>query len=380
MAVQKSQKGANGIVMKRKIYQKFLDWKEKRNGEVALLVEGARRIGKSYIVEEFAKNEYESYILIDFNKAPQMVRDWFDLYMEDLDTLFLYLSQHYKVRLHERKSLIILDEVQLCPRARAAIKFLVADRRYDYIETGSLVSIKKNMQGIVLPSEERPIQMYPMDFEEFLWATGNDMLMDFIRKMYVKLTETPEYQEYMTNGKDSFSDDKHFLVTVIDTYMAENGLLYDYYSDRDLSFTSDYQLAIYLLWKYVSEMSSGFNADTKLPQIYTDDEDKEFVVKLFDKTILHVDEYRELVNDNISNWDYDRLALMDKIIIFMALTEFCEFHFIPVKVTINEYIEISKYFSTPESRRFVNGMLDALSTKLKENGKLVKTGIGLIDK
>ena len=186
MMEQKSQKGADGIIMKRKIYQQLLDWKEKRNGEVALLIEGARRIGKSYIVEEFAKNEYESYILIDFNKAPQMVRDWFDLYLEDLDTLFLYLSQHYKVRLHERKSLIILDEIQLCPRARAAIKFLVADRRYDYIETGSLVSIKKNTQGIVLPSEERPIQMYPMDFEEFLWATGNDMLMDLIRKMYAE--------------------------------------------------------------------------------------------------------------------------------------------------------------------------------------------------
>ncbi len=113
MAVQKSQKGADSIVMKRKIYQQLLDWKEKRNGEVALLVEGARRIGKSYIVEEFAKNEYESYILIDFNKAPLMVRNWFDLYMEDLDTLFLYLSQHYKVRLHERKSLIIQKQVRL---------------------------------------------------------------------------------------------------------------------------------------------------------------------------------------------------------------------------------------------------------------------------
>ena len=145
--------------MKRKIYDRLLEWKAKSNGSTALLIDGARRVGKSYIVEEFAKNEYESYILIDFNKAPQMVRDWFDLYLEDLDTLFLYLSQHYKTRLHERKSLIILDEVQLCPRARAAIKFLVADGRYDYIETGSLVSIKKNTQGIVLPSEERPIQM-----------------------------------------------------------------------------------------------------------------------------------------------------------------------------------------------------------------------------
>ena len=170
--------------MKRKVYQRLLDWKEKRHGEVALLVEGARRIGKSFIVEEFGRNEYESYILIDFNKAPAMVREWFDLYLEDLDTLFLYLSQHYKVRLYERKSLIILDEVQLCPRARAAIKFLVADGRYDYIETGSLVGIKKNTQGIVLPSEEIPIQMWPMDFEEFLWATGNGMLMELIRKVY----------------------------------------------------------------------------------------------------------------------------------------------------------------------------------------------------
>lgn len=170
--------------MKRKIYQQLLDWKANMAGRVALLIEGARRIGKSYIVEEFAKNEYESYILIDFNKAPQMVREWFDLYLEDLDTLFLYLSQHYKVKLYERKSLIIFDEIQLCKRARAAIKFLVADGRYDYIETGSLVSIKKNTQGIVVPSEERVIKMHPMDFEEFLWATGNEMLMDFIGKMY----------------------------------------------------------------------------------------------------------------------------------------------------------------------------------------------------
>ena len=188
--------------MKRKIYQQFLEWKEQRHGEVALLVEGARRIGKSYIVEEFAKNEYDSYIIIDFNRAPQMVREWFDLYLEDLDTLFMYLSQYYRVRLHERKSVIILDEIQLCPRARAAIKFLVADGRYDYIETGSLVSIKKNTQGIVLPSEERSIQMYPMDFEEFLWATGNDMLMEFIRKMYAE--RKPMGQAIHRQAMDAF--------------------------------------------------------------------------------------------------------------------------------------------------------------------------------
>ena len=202
MEGQKSQKGANGFVMRRKIYQQLLDWKEKRNGEVALLIEGARRIGKSYIVEAFGKKEYKSYLLIDFNKAPEMVREWFDLYLEDLDTLFLYLSQHYKVRLHERNSLIILDEIQLCPRARAAIKFLVADGRFDYIETGSLVSIKKNTRSIVLPSEERSIQMYPMDFEEFLWATGNDMLMDLIRKMYVE--RKPMGQAFHRKAMDAF--------------------------------------------------------------------------------------------------------------------------------------------------------------------------------
>lgn len=188
--------------MRRKIYQQLLDWKEKRNGEVALLIEGARRIGKSYIVEAFGKKEYKSYLLIDFNKAPEMVREWFDLYLEDLDTLFLYLSQHYKVRLYERNSLIILDEIQLCPRARAAIKFLVADGRFDYIETGSLVSIKKNTRSIVLPSEERSIQMYPMDFEEFLWATGNDMLMDLIRKMYVE--RKPMGQAFHRKAMDAF--------------------------------------------------------------------------------------------------------------------------------------------------------------------------------
>lgn len=208
-----------------------------------------------------------------------------------------------------------------------------------------------------------------------------DSREDFIRGMFALLVGTPEYQEYMNNGKDSFNDDKRFLATVIDTYMPENGLLYDYYSDRDLSYNSDYQLAIYLLWKFVSELPASFDEFSELPPVFkAEKDDKEFVVKLFEKTILHADEYVELVKVNISNWDYDRLALMDKILIFMALTEFVEFHSIPVKVTINEYIEISKFYSTPESRRFVNGMLDRLATELKEKGKLVKTGLGLVDK
>ena len=208
-----------------------------------------------------------------------------------------------------------------------------------------------------------------------------DSREDFIRSFYNRMIEYPEYQEYMNNGKDVFGDDRQFLASVIDAYMAEDSSLYDYYADRDLSFNSDFQVAIYLLWKFINEMPASFGADSAMPPLYkAEAEDKEFVVKLFEKTILHADEFRELVNANISNWDYDRLALMDKILIFMALTEFTEFHFIPVKVTINEYIEISKFYSTPDSRRFVNGMLDKLAAILKEEGKIVKTGLGLIDK
>ena len=163
--------------MKRKIYSKLLEWKQQRNGATAVLIEGARRIGKSYIVEEFARNEYDSYIIIDFNKADKVVATWFDTLLEDLDTLLMNLQIHYNTRLTPGKSVIVFDEVQLCPRARAAIKYLVADGRYHYIETGSLISIKKNVRDIVIPSEEEAMPMYPMDFEEFLWAMGNDMLM-----------------------------------------------------------------------------------------------------------------------------------------------------------------------------------------------------------
>ena len=158
--------------MKRKIYNQLLDWKINRKGDVALLIEGARRIGKSYIVEEFARNEYTSYILIDFNKVGTKVKRLFDEYLDDLDTFFEMLELYYKVKLVPRQSVIIFDEVQQFPRARTAIKYLVADGRYDYLETGSLISIRKNVKDIVIPSEERSITMYPMDFEEFLWAKG----------------------------------------------------------------------------------------------------------------------------------------------------------------------------------------------------------------
>ena len=172
--------------MKRKIYNKLLEWKEQRNGATAVLIEGARRIGKSYIVEEFARNEYDSYLLIDFNKADKVVWTWFDTLLEDLDTLLMNLQIHYGTRLTPGKSVIVFDEVQLCPRARAAIKYLVADGRFHYIETGSLVSIKKNVRNIVIPSEEEAMPMFPMDFEEFLWAIGNDMMMPYIQRCFEK--------------------------------------------------------------------------------------------------------------------------------------------------------------------------------------------------
>lgn len=171
--------------MRRKIYDKLLAWK-KRNGTSALLVQGARRVGKSYIVEEFAKKEYKSYILIDFNKASQQVKDIFIYDLEDMKTFFMKLTALYGKKLYDRESVIIFDEVQLFPRARSAIKYLVEDGRYDYIETGSLVSIRENVQDILIPSEEEHIDMYPLDFEEFLWAIGNDTMMDLIRDCFQK--------------------------------------------------------------------------------------------------------------------------------------------------------------------------------------------------
>lgn len=172
--------------MKRKIYNELLEWKNNRSGETAVLIEGARRIGKSYIVEKFAKTEYDSCLIIDFNKADKIIWKWFDAYLDNLDTLFENLQIHYGVRLQPRRSVIVFDEVEMCPRARAAIKYLVADGRYDYIETGSLISIKKNVKDIVIPSEEEAMPMFPMDFEEFLWALGDDMTMDFVGKCFAE--------------------------------------------------------------------------------------------------------------------------------------------------------------------------------------------------
>ena len=175
--------------MKRKIYDRILKWKKQSNGKTALLIEGARRVGKSYIAENFAKENYKTYILIDFSKTPKEVIDLFYNYLDNLDYLFTYLSNYYGIKLYERETLFIFDEIQFCPKARSAIKHLVADGRYDYIETGSLISIKKNVKDILIPSEEETIKMHPMDYEEFLWAMGNNTLGDFIKSRFKEKKE-----------------------------------------------------------------------------------------------------------------------------------------------------------------------------------------------
>lgn len=167
-------------IFKRKVYQKLIHWKETSNGKTALLIKGARRAGKSTIAEEFAKNEYESFISIDFSVAKPEIIELFDN-ITDLDFFFLRLQSIKNVTLKSRRSVIIFDEVQMCPKARQAIKHFVKDGRYDYIETGSLLSIRKNIEGIVIPSEETRISMYPLDFEEFLWAIGKSNTFDLIR-------------------------------------------------------------------------------------------------------------------------------------------------------------------------------------------------------
>lgn len=194
--------------MKRKIYTKLLEWKN-NNGKSALLIKGARRVGKSYIAEKFAAEHYRSFIKVDFNDISsdnlQLILDS----LHDRDRLFSYLQLIYATTLYERESLIIFDEVQECPKIRAAIKYLVADGRYDFIETGSLMSIRKNTENIVIPSEEEHIDMHPMDFEEYLWAAGESMLCDFIRDCYSKLSPLPDaihrkalqlFKEYMVVG------------------------------------------------------------------------------------------------------------------------------------------------------------------------------------
>jgi len=182
-----AEQGGDAVVLKRKVYQKLLDWKRTRKGKSALLLKGARRVGKTFLCDQFGKNEYRSMIFIDFAYIAKEIIDVFENESTNLDLFFSKLSTYYKTKLYNRESLFVFDEVQRFPLARQLIKYLVADGRYDYIETGSLVSLRQNVKDIVIPSEEESLEMYALDFEEFLWAMGDETTMPYIRDCYEQL-------------------------------------------------------------------------------------------------------------------------------------------------------------------------------------------------
>jgi len=206
---QEKQLETRRTMLTRKAYQKLIDWKQKSKGTTALLIEGARRVGKSALVKEFGTNEYQSCLVVDFTYAPDDVISYFNDMRNDLNSFFLYLSAYYQVPLFERNTLIVFDEVQAFPKAREFIKQLVADGRYDYIETGSLVSIRKNVEDIQLPSEEHPMRLNPFDFEEFLWAMDEAPLSSALASSFINLKPLPAslhrkamrlFREYMLVG------------------------------------------------------------------------------------------------------------------------------------------------------------------------------------
>ncbi|MBQ8760658.1 MAG: transcription antitermination factor NusB [Bacteroidales bacterium] len=207
---------------------------------------------------------------------------------------------------------------------------------------------------------------------------------DIIRNYYNMMRNTEEYKEYMSGEIDNFDHDKKFIVKMINEYFAELDLLQDFYEEKSIFFVDDYHLVSSMLVKFFSEIKTTFNENSLLPPIYKTEndrvnEDKEFVKNLFREVIRHDEEYGKLVGANTSNWEKERVCVMDMIILKMALTELCCFPYIPVKVTMNEYIEISKYFSTPKSKIFINGILDRMQKKLTAENVIVKKGIGLLD-
>ena len=243
--------------MKRKIYNKLLEWKHESNGEYALLIDGARRVGKSYIVRQFAEKEYRSCVILDFNLVSKSIKDLFENGLDNLDRFFMYLSNYTGKTLYTRDTLIVFDEVQQYPKARAAIKYLVKDGRYDYIETGSLISIKKNVEGIVIPSEEEHIKMFPMDFEEFLWAMGEEMLMPFIKDCFER--KKPLGQLMHRRAMDYFR-----------LYMIVGGMpqaVEKYVETRDFAKVDKLKRRILELYRSdISKYAKGY--DTKVKSIF----------------------------------------------------------------------------------------------------------------
>jgi len=213
------------------------------------------------------------------------------------------------------------------------------------------------------------------------WADDHQ---DVVKKYYTMMKDTPEYKKYMASKTDSFAEDRKFIVEMVTKYFADLDVLQDFYEDKSIYFCDDYHLVSSMLIEFFTKMKN-FDVNSKLPTIYKTDTaeanaDEKFIQDLFRETMRHYEEFGKLIADNTNNWEKERICLMDMIILKMAITEFECFPFIPVKVTMNEYIEISKYFSTPKSKIFVNGILDKLAKKLNEAGMIKKNGIGLLDK
>lgn len=263
-------------MFKRKIYEELIKWKRISNGSTALLIDGARRVGKSYIAEEFAKNEYKSYILVDFGNVPNDVLHLFAQESSDLDLFFAKLSAFYGIKLFKRDSLIVFDEVQQFPRARQLIKYLVADGRYDYLETGSLIRLKKNVQDIIIPSEEEHIEMFPMDFEEFLWAKGDTVTVPLIKacfeskkplgqalhrkimndfRQYVLVGGMPQSVAAYLNGKDFEASD-----------MAKRRILKLYHDDVS-KFAEGYEDKVFALFDGIPAQLSKKEKKYKLSSL-----------------------------------------------------------------------------------------------------------------
>lgn len=212
------------------------------------------------------------------------------------------------------------------------------------------------------------------------WADHHDI----IRNFYNMMRETSEYKTYMSDITDNFSHDKNFIITMISDYFSDLELLQDFYEEKSIFFVDDYYLVSSMLLNFFTDMKASFNENTLLPTVYKTEnnevnEDKEFVKKMFRETINRQDEYGKIIGENIKNWEKERVCVMDMIILKMALTEFMCFPYIPVKVSMNEYIEISKYFSTPKSKIFVNGILDRILKKYTDENLIVKKGIGLLE-
>ena len=263
-------------MFKRKIYEELIKWKRISNGSTALLIDGARRVGKSYIAEEFAKNEYKSYILVDFGNVPNDVLHLFTQESSDLDLFFAKLSAFYGIKLFKRDSLIVFDEVQQFPRARQLIKYLVADGRYDYLETGSLIRLKKNVQDIIIPSEEEHIEIFPMDFEEFLWAMGDTVTVPLLKacfeskkplgqalhrkimndfRQYVLVGGMPQSVAAYLNGKDFEASD-----------MAKRRILKLYHDDVS-KFAEGYEDKVFALFDGIPAQLSKKEKKYKLSSL-----------------------------------------------------------------------------------------------------------------